>query len=100
MQDHVSAAKPVSPKKANPRSRRAPEEVTRQTHLELSTEFRLQREAAESVYEVAKEKDHTVMRLEEIKFLAISTKDLSEDDTYWINVQKQRTKDKYNLRRD
>nr|GEX28098.1 retrotransposon Gag domain, retroviral aspartyl protease [Tanacetum cinerariifolium] len=48
---------------------------------------------AESAYEVAKEKDRTVMRLEEMKFLAISTKDLSEDDAYWINVQKQQIKD-------
>ncbi|GKB77240.1 retrovirus-related pol polyprotein from transposon TNT 1-94, partial [Tanacetum coccineum] len=46
----------------------------------MLTEFRLKREVAESAYEVAKEKDRTVMLLEEMKFLAISTKDLSEDD--------------------
>ncbi|GJX31815.1 hypothetical protein Tco_0241670 [Tanacetum coccineum] len=66
----------------------------------MSTKFHLKREAAESAYEVAKEKDHTVMRLEDVKFLAISTKALSEDDAYWINVQKQQIKDKYNLHRD
>ncbi|GKA45155.1 hypothetical protein Tco_0737951 [Tanacetum coccineum] len=48
----------------------------------MSTEFRLKREDAESAYEVAKDKECTVMRLEEMKFLAISTKDLSENDTY------------------
>ncbi|GJV58945.1 hypothetical protein Tco_1465045 [Tanacetum coccineum] len=63
----------------------------------MSTEFRLKRKAAESAYEVAKEKDRTVMRLEEMKFLAISTKDLLEDDAYWIDVPKQQIKDKYNL---
>ena len=40
------------------------------------------------------------MRLEEMKFLAISMKDLSEDDAYWINMEKQKIKDKYNLRCD
>ncbi|GJU05402.1 hypothetical protein Tco_1121832 [Tanacetum coccineum] len=67
----------------------------------MSTEFRLKREGAKpSAYEVAKEKDRKVMRLEEMKFLSISTKDLSEDDAYWINVQKKQIKDKYNLHRD
>ncbi|GJW93954.1 hypothetical protein Tco_0173626 [Tanacetum coccineum] len=51
----------------------------------MQNEFRRKREAAKSAYEVAKEKDCTLQRLEEMKFLAISTKDLSEDDVYWIN---------------
>ncbi|GJS59703.1 hypothetical protein Tco_0654487 [Tanacetum coccineum] len=42
----------------------------------MTKELRLKREAAEAAFEVAKEKDRTVMRLEEMKFLAISTKDL------------------------
>ncbi|GJW46006.1 hypothetical protein Tco_0077652 [Tanacetum coccineum] len=42
----------------------------------MTIELRLKREAAEAAFEVAKEKDRTVMRLEEMKFLAISTKDL------------------------
>ncbi|GKC44774.1 hypothetical protein Tco_1062496 [Tanacetum coccineum] len=46
----------------------------------MTKELRLKREAAEAAIEVAKEKDRTVMRLEEMKLLAISTKDLSEDD--------------------
>nr|GEW40742.1 mitochodrial transcription termination factor [Tanacetum cinerariifolium] len=42
----------------------------------MTHELRLKREAAEKAFEVAKEKDRTVMRLEELKFLAISTNDL------------------------
>ncbi|GJW36529.1 hypothetical protein Tco_0059449 [Tanacetum coccineum] len=66
----------------------------------MINELRLKREAAEKAYEVSKEKDRTMMRSEEMKFLAISKKDLSEDDAYWINHQKQIIKDKYNLHRD
>ncbi|GJS70304.1 hypothetical protein Tco_0703145 [Tanacetum coccineum] len=40
----------------------------------MLTKFHLKWEAAESAYEVAKEKDYTVMRLEDMKFLAISMK--------------------------
>ncbi|GKC83372.1 hypothetical protein Tco_1139089 [Tanacetum coccineum] len=58
----------------------------------MSAEFRLKREVAKSAYEVAKDKDRTVMRLEEMKFLAISTKDLSEGDAYWTNVQNNKSK--------
>nr|GEX56084.1 hypothetical protein [Tanacetum cinerariifolium] len=53
-------------------------------------ELRLKRGAAEKAFEVAKEKDRTVMRLEELKLLAISTKDLSEYDAYYINLQKKK----------
>nr|GEX57621.1 RNA-directed DNA polymerase, eukaryota, reverse transcriptase zinc-binding domain protein [Tanacetum cinerariifolium] len=66
----------------------------------MSTEFRLKRESAESAYEVAKAKDPMVIHLKERKFFAISTKDFSENDAYWINVQKQQIKDKYNLHRE
>nr|GEW65751.1 endopeptidase, NLPC/P60 domain, LRAT-like domain protein [Tanacetum cinerariifolium] len=57
----------------------------------------LKREADEAAFEVAKEKDRTLMRLEERKFLAISTKDLSEDDVYFIEEQKEAIRAKYNL---
>nr|GEZ54271.1 hypothetical protein [Tanacetum cinerariifolium] len=60
-------------------------------------QLRLKREAA---FEVAKEKDCTVMRLEEMKFLAISTKDLPEDDAYFIEEQKEAIRAKYNLYRN
>ncbi|GJY38969.1 hypothetical protein Tco_0425333 [Tanacetum coccineum] len=66
----------------------------------MTNELRLKREAAEAAFEVAKEKDHTVMRLEEIKFLAISTKDLSDDDAYFIEEQKRAIRAKYNLYRN
>nr|GEX28780.1 reverse transcriptase domain-containing protein [Tanacetum cinerariifolium] len=62
-------------------------EVTRLTNLWMlcKPEIHLKREAAQSAYEVSKEKDRTIMRLEEMHFLAISMKDLSEDNAYWIN---------------
>ncbi|GJR57287.1 hypothetical protein Tco_1546574 [Tanacetum coccineum] len=50
----------------------------------MTKELRLKREAAEAAFKLAKEKDCTVMHLEEMKFLAISTKDLPEDDAYFI----------------
>ncbi|GJY03326.1 hypothetical protein Tco_0369266 [Tanacetum coccineum] len=62
--------------------------------------LRLKREAAKAAFKVAKEKDRTVMRLEEMKFLAISTKDLSEDDAYFIEEQKKVIRAKYNLYRN
>ncbi|GKC50941.1 hypothetical protein Tco_1073686 [Tanacetum coccineum] len=46
----------------------------------MTHELRLKREAIERAFEVAKEKDRIVMRLEEMKFLAISTKDFLKDD--------------------
>ncbi|GKF15161.1 hypothetical protein Tco_0056623, partial [Tanacetum coccineum] len=66
----------------------------------MTKELRLKREAAEAAIEVAKEKDRTVMRLEEMKLLAISTKDLSEDDVYFIEEQKREIRAKYNLYRN
>nr|GEY70368.1 hypothetical protein [Tanacetum cinerariifolium] len=63
----------------------------------MTKELRLKREAAEAAFEVAKEKDRTVMRLEKMKFLAISTKDLPEDDAYFIEEQKKTIRAKYNL---
>ncbi|GJT01328.1 hypothetical protein Tco_0822497 [Tanacetum coccineum] len=65
----------------------------------ITQELRLKREAIEKAFKVAKEKDRTVMRLEEMKFLAISTKDLPDDDAYFINEQKQAIQDKYQLYR-
>ncbi|GKC15371.1 hypothetical protein Tco_1012153 [Tanacetum coccineum] len=55
----------------------------------MTKEQHLKREAAEVAFEVAKEEDRTVMRLEEMKFLAICTNDLPEDDTYFIEEQKR-----------
>ncbi|GJT71028.1 hypothetical protein Tco_1030314 [Tanacetum coccineum] len=66
----------------------------------MTKELRLKREAAEAAFEVAKEKDRTVIRLEEMKFLAISTKDLPEDDAYFIEEQKESIRAKYNLYRN
>ncbi|GJU06669.1 hypothetical protein Tco_1123099 [Tanacetum coccineum] len=49
----------------------------------MTKELRLKREAA---FEVAKEKDRTVMRLEEMKFLAINTKDLFKSEISYLLV--------------
>ncbi|GJZ01971.1 hypothetical protein Tco_0519932 [Tanacetum coccineum] len=49
---------------------------------------------AEKAFEAQAEKDRTLMRLEELRFLATSTKDLDEDDAYWIKKQKKLIKNK------
>ncbi|GJV06107.1 hypothetical protein Tco_1343763 [Tanacetum coccineum] len=54
-------------------------------------------DVTEKAFEVAKEKDRTVMRLEELRFLSLSTKDLSDDDAYYINLQKNAIKEKLKL---
>nr|GEV00861.1 hypothetical protein [Tanacetum cinerariifolium] len=51
-------------------------------------ELCLKQKAAERVFEAQAEKDRTLMRLEELRFLATSTKDLDDDDAYWIKKQK------------
>ncbi|GJX56855.1 hypothetical protein Tco_0286752 [Tanacetum coccineum] len=60
----------------------------------MSHELRLKREAAEKAFETSKDQDRTITRLEEWRFLSLSTKDLSPDDAYWINLQKKQIKDK------
>nr|GEV88506.1 glutathione S-transferase T3-like [Tanacetum cinerariifolium] len=57
-------------------------------------ELRLKREAVERAFEAQAEKDRTLMRLEELRFLATSTKDLDDDDAYWIKKQKRLIKNK------
>ncbi|GJW57425.1 hypothetical protein Tco_0104156 [Tanacetum coccineum] len=64
----------------------------------MSHELRLKREATEKAFEVAKAKDRTITRLEELRFLALSTKDLSDDDAYYINLQKEAIKQKYDCK--
>ncbi|GJT48151.1 hypothetical protein Tco_0974308 [Tanacetum coccineum] len=48
----------------------------------VEQELRLKREAAERAFEAQAEKDRILMRLEELRFLATSTKDLDDDDAY------------------
>nr|GEY30268.1 glutathione S-transferase T3-like [Tanacetum cinerariifolium] len=55
----------------------------------MDQELRLKREAAERAFEAQVEKDRTLKRLEELRFLATSTKDLDDDDAYWIKKQKR-----------
>nr|GEU29127.1 hypothetical protein [Tanacetum cinerariifolium] len=60
----------------------------------IEQELRLKREAAERAFEAQAEKDRTLMRLEKLRFLATSTKDLDDDDAYWIKKQKRLIKNK------
>nr|GEX71966.1 hypothetical protein [Tanacetum cinerariifolium] len=60
----------------------------------MEQELCLKREAAERAFEAQAEKDRTLMRLEELRFLATSTKDLDDDDAYWIKKQKRLIKNK------
>nr|GEX43321.1 RNA-directed DNA polymerase, eukaryota, reverse transcriptase zinc-binding domain protein [Tanacetum cinerariifolium] len=62
-------------------------------HL-MEQELRLKRKAAERAFEAQAGKDRTLMRLEELRFLAISTKDLDNHDAYWIKKQKRLIKNK------
>nr|GEY69668.1 hypothetical protein [Tanacetum cinerariifolium] len=54
----------------------------------------MKREAAERAFEAQAEKDRTLMRLEELRFLATSTKDLDDVDAYWIKKQKRLIRNK------
>nr|GEX14182.1 reverse transcriptase domain-containing protein [Tanacetum cinerariifolium] len=60
----------------------------------MDQELHLKREAAERAFEAQAKKDRTVMRLEELRFLATSTKDLDDDDAYWIKKRKRLIKNK------
>ncbi|GJR79702.1 hypothetical protein Tco_0150487 [Tanacetum coccineum] len=60
----------------------------------MEQELRLKREAVERAFEAQAEKDRTLIRLKELRFLATSTKDLDEDDAYWIKKQKKLIKNK------
>nr|GEY80273.1 hypothetical protein [Tanacetum cinerariifolium] len=60
----------------------------------VSHELRLKLEAAEKAFEASKDKDETIKSLDELRFLALSTKDLSDDNTYWIERKKAQIKAK------
>nr|GFA58311.1 metal transporter Nramp3 [Tanacetum cinerariifolium] len=52
----------------------------------MEQELRMKREAAERAFEAQAEKDRTLTRLEELRFLATSTKDLDDGYDYWVRV--------------
>nr|GEX28964.1 hypothetical protein [Tanacetum cinerariifolium] len=60
----------------------------------MEHELRMKREAAEKSFEAQAEKDCTLTRLEELRFLATSTKDLDDIDAYWIKKQKRLIRNK------
>nr|GEX36099.1 glutathione S-transferase T3-like [Tanacetum cinerariifolium] len=60
----------------------------------MEQDLRLKREAVERAFEAQAEKDRKLMRLEELRFFATSTKDLDDDDAYWIEKKKRLIKNK------
>ncbi|GKD25342.1 hypothetical protein Tco_1231556 [Tanacetum coccineum] len=74
--------RPPSPDKSTRPSKQSKSDTTTSTggsnssnpfSEHMSTEFRFKREIAKKAYEVSEEKDRTLMRLEEMKFLTTST---------------------------
>ena len=63
----------------------------------MSCEIKIRRETAQAVYEAAKEKEKTIQRLDEFKFLGIKTSEMDPAVAYWINLEKQKIAEKYNL---
>nr|GEX06688.1 glutathione S-transferase T3-like [Tanacetum cinerariifolium] len=51
---------------------------------------KIRRHGEHRAFKAQSEKDRTLMRLEELRFLATSTKDLDDDDAYWIKNQRSR----------
>nr|GEV67661.1 hypothetical protein [Tanacetum cinerariifolium] len=78
------ADKPRPAKKTKSDATTSTGESSASTQFEelMEQELRLKREAAERAFEAQARKDHTLMRLEELRFLATSTKDLDDDDAY------------------
>nr|GEY88284.1 hypothetical protein [Tanacetum cinerariifolium] len=60
----------------------------------MEQELRLKWKAAERAFEAQAEKDRTLMWLEELRFIATSTKDLDDDDAYRIKKQTRLIKNK------
>nr|GEV86069.1 hypothetical protein [Tanacetum cinerariifolium] len=98
-------ARPRPPGKQRPRKKKQIRYIDEHRRSSSSAQFgefmthelRLQRKAAEKAFEVSKERDRTITHLEELRFLALSTKDLSDGDAYYINLQKAVIKEKLRL---
>ena len=56
----------------------------------MTYEICIKREAVQEAYEAAKEKDCTIMKLEEMKFLGINTKKMDANTAYWIKMEKEK----------
>ena len=63
----------------------------------MTNELRLRREAAQMAYDAARMKDETTTRLEEFRFLGMKMSEIDPEEVYWIKMEKQRIKQKYNL---
>nr|GEY52809.1 hypothetical protein [Tanacetum cinerariifolium] len=85
--------RPVKKTKSNATASTGGSSASTQFGELMEEELHLKREAAERDFEAQAEKDRTLMRLEELRFLATTTKDL-DDDAYWIKKQKRLIKNK------
>ena len=63
----------------------------------MQHEYHLKREDASKAYRATIEKDETITRLEEMKFLMIDATDKDLNVVSWINEEKDRIIKKYNL---
>ncbi|GJV15003.1 hypothetical protein Tco_1360326 [Tanacetum coccineum] len=66
----------------------------------LKNEFGLKRESSQSAYEAANEKDRTLMRLEELRFIGTSATGMSDEDAEMINIQKDEFRRKCRMHRN
>nr|GEX61776.1 hypothetical protein [Tanacetum cinerariifolium] len=60
----------------------------------MEQELHLKRDAVERAFKTQAKKYRTLMRLEDLRFLATSTKNLDDDDAYWIKKQNRLIKNK------
>nr|GEV54667.1 glutathione S-transferase T3-like [Tanacetum cinerariifolium] len=90
------AGKPRPAKKTKSYATASTGESSASTQFEklMEQELRLKRKAVERAFEAQAEKDRTLIWLEELRFLATSTKDLDDDDAYWIKKEKRLIKNK------
>ena len=63
----------------------------------ISSELRIKWEVTQEAYEVVKEKDRMIMRLEEFKFLGFNMKEMEPHVVYWIEMEKKKIREEYNL---
>ena len=63
----------------------------------MTSEYRMKWETAQEAYRAAKEKDLTIMRLEEMKYLGTDTSKIDPNIACWIDPEKDIIIKKYNL---
>lgn len=63
----------------------------------MTSEYHVKREVAQEAYRAAKEKDQTIQKLEELKFLMIETVGKDPNVAFWIDMEKDKIIKNYNL---